>query len=217
LKRIEICSVLFITVVLIEGAMAPSLSQNSPSYVVELSIPNRTIDSLSESRVNLTFTISGFVDFLNGSVRVHSDTTNILVNTFYLRGYYVGTNGVTYQWLDEYPRSGSDEKAATTHYSFRGINCEWIDYDVCERYSTYTSAVKIVGNLMLDSFATNPGSHQVEVDFVVHIVTGDYRFSNSISYEVVGFWQTYYWIPVTMLVAILILTVAFVRFRRSHQ
>ena len=196
--------------------MPSSFSQNSLSYTVDLSIRNRRIINLWEREVNLTFTISGFVDFLNGTVQVHSDAANLLVNTFYLQGYYVGTNGVTYQWLDEYPRSSSEEKTATAQYSFRGINCEWIDYDVCMRYSTYSSAIKIKGNLILDSSELNPGSHHVEVAFVAHTVNTDYRFSNSTSYEVLDFWQIYYWVPGIILAAILIFAVAFLRLRRRR-
>jgi hypothetical protein len=207
------CGIL-LAVILIEGAIPLSLSQKSLSYVVELSMSNRRMINLWGERVNLTFTISGFVDFLNGSVQVHSDTANLLVNTFHLQGHYVGTNDVTYQWLDEYPRSGSETKEATARYSFRGINCEWIDYDVCSRYSMYTSAIRFVGSLVLDSSAINPGSHQVEVVFLVHTTAKDYRFSNSISYEVIDFWQIYYWVPLAMSVAIVIFAVGFLRLRR---
>ncbi len=203
------CCILLLVLVLIEGVMAPSFSQTNLSYTVNVSIPNRRIINLWERRVNLTFTISGLVDFLNATVQVHSDTANLLANTFYLHGYYVGTNGVTYQWLDEYPRSGSEQKTEMAQYSFRGINCEWIDYDVCSRYSMYMSTIKIDGNLILDTSAMNPGSYRVEVAFVVHTIVTDYRFSDSITYEVLDFWQTYFWVPSAILAAIVIFAVVF--------
>jgi len=78
----------------------------------------------------------------------------------------------------------------------------------------YTSAIRFVGSLVLDSSATNPGSHQVEVGFLVHTAAKDYRFSNSISYEVIDFWHIYYWVPLAMLAAIIIFAVGFVRLRR---
>jgi hypothetical protein len=209
------CGILFfLAVILIDGAMPLSFSQNPLSYVVELSMSNRRTINVWRERVNLTFTISGLVDFLNGSVQVHSDTANLLVNTFRLEGYYVGADGVTYQWLNEYPRSVAETKEATARYSFRGINCEWIDYDVCSKYSMYRSAIRLAGSLILDSSATNSGSHQVEVVFLVHTATKDYRFSNSISYEIVDFWRIYYWVPLAMLAAIIIFSVGFLRLRR---
>ena len=168
-----------------------------------------------ESRANVTFTISGLGDFRNGTVQVHSDAADLLVNTFYLQGFYVGTNDVVYQWLDEYPRADSEEKAATAQYTFRGINCEWLnDFDICSHYSTYTSAIKIVGNLILDLSAVSPGSYRLEVAFSAYTAGADHKFDNSVGYEVLDSWQTYLWLPFTILAAILLIAVAVLMFRR---
>jgi hypothetical protein len=201
-------AILLLLVISVQSGMPLSLSQPSLSYNVHTSISNRRITKLWDNRVNLTFTISGLGDFLNGTVQVHSDPADLLVSTFYLQGFYVGTNGVVYQWLDEYPQASSEEKVATAHYSFRGINCEWIDYDVCIRYSMYSSTIKIIGSLIVDLSEMNPGIYRLEVAFFAHTVVTDYKFDNSVSYEVLDFWQTYFWAPPALLAALLLIAVA---------
>ena len=201
-------AILLLLGISIESGMPLSLSQPTLSYTVHASISNRRITKLWDNRVNLTFTILGLGDFLNGTVQVHSDAADLLVSTFYLQGFYIGTNGVVYQWLDEYPRASSEEKMTTAHYSFRGINCEWIDYDVCARYSMYSSTIKIVGSLIVDLSAKNPGAYRLEVAFFAHTVVTDYKFDNSVSYEVRDFWQTYFWVLPTILAALLLIAVA---------
>ena len=214
-------AILLLLAISIESGIPLSFSQRSPSYTVDVSISNQRITKLGDGRVNVTFTISGLGDFWNGTVQVHSDAAGLLVSTFYLQGFYVGTNDVVYQWLDEYPRENSEEKAATAQYTFRGINCEWLnDYDACAHYSTYTSAIKIMGSLILDLSAIDPGSYHVEVAFIArarHTAGTDYKFDNSVSYEVLDSWQTYLWVPFTILAAILLIAVAVLMFRRLRN
>jgi hypothetical protein len=212
--RMQGLAILLLLVISIESGIPLSFSQRSLSYTVDVSISNRRITKLWDSRVNLTFTISGLGDFRNGTVQVHSDAADLLVSTFYLQGFYVGTNDVVYQWLNEYPRVNSEEKAATAQYTFRGINCEWVDYDVCAHYSTYTSTIKIMGGLILDSSAINPGSYHLEVAFIAHTAGTDHKFDNSVSYEVLDSWQIYLWAPFAILAAILLIAVAVLMFRR---
>lgn len=209
--------ILFLLLASIETDMPLSLSQPSLSYAVDVSISNPRIAKLWDSRVNLTYTISGLGDFLNATVQVHTDATNLFLSTFYLRGFYVGTNGLAYQWLDEYPRANSEEMAATAQYSFRGINCEWVDYDACAEYSMYSSAIKIIGSLILDSSAIDPGSYHVRVAFIAHTVVTDYKFNNSLSYQLLDCWQEYFWVPWVMLVAAFFFAVAVLRLRRSRK
>jgi hypothetical protein len=209
---------LLLLVISIGSGIPLSFSQRSPSYTVDVSISQRRITKPWDSRANLTFTISGMGDFRNGTVQVHSYAADLLVSTFYLQGFYVGTNGVVYQWLDEYPRVDSEERATKAQYTFRGINCEWLnDYDICAHYSTYTSAIKIIGSLTLDLSAVNPGSHHVEVAFVAYTTGTDHKFDNSVVYEVLDYWQTYPWVPFAILAAILLIAVAVLMFRRSAR
>ena len=210
-------AILLLLVISIESGIPLSFSQPSLSYTVDVSISNRRITKLWDNRVNLTFTISGLGDFQNGTVQVHSDAADLLVNTFYLKGFYVGTNDVVYQWLDEYPRANSEEKAATAQYTFRGINCEWVDYDVCSHYSTYTSTIKIMGSLILDLSAINPGSYRLEVAFIANLAGTDHKFDNSVSYDVLDSWQIHLWVPVAILAAILLIAVAVLMFRRLRR
>jgi hypothetical protein len=210
-------AILFLLVISIESGIPLSFSQGSLSYTVDVSISNRRITKLWDSRVNLTFAVSGLGDFQNGTVQVHSDAADLLVSTFYLQGFYVGTNDVVYQWLDDYPRVNSEEKAATAQYTFRGINCEWVDYDVCSHYSTYTSTIKIMGSLILDLSAINPGSYNLEVAFIAHLAGTGYRFDNSVSYEVIDSSQVYLWVSFAILAAILLIAVAVLMFRRSGK
>jgi hypothetical protein len=215
---IEGLAFLLLLVISIESGIPLSFSQRSPSYTVDVSISHRRITKPWDSRANLTFTISGMGDFRNGTVQVHSDAADLLVSTFYLQGFYVGTNDVVYQWLDEYPRVDSEERAATVQYTFRDINCEWLnDYDICSHYSTYTSAIKIVGGLILDLSATDPGSYRLEVGFIAYTAGTDHKFDNSISYEVLDSWQTYSWLRFTILAAILLIAVAVLVSRRLRR
>jgi hypothetical protein len=210
-------AIFLLLVVSIETGMPLSLSQRSLSYTVDVSISKPRITKFRDNRVNLTFTISGFGDFLNATVQLHSDAANLFLNTFYLQGFYVGTNGLVYQWLDEYPRANSEEMAATAEYSFRGINCEWVDYDVCAEYSMYSSVVKITGSMILDSSAIDPGSYYVTIAFIAHTVVTDYMFNSSLSYQVLDFWQEYFWVPWVILVAAFFFAVAVLRLRRSRK
>jgi len=208
-------AILLLLVISIESGIPLSFSQRSPSYTVDVSISNQRITKLWDNRANVTFTISGLGDFSNGTVQVHSDAADLLVNTFYLQGFYVGTNDIVYQWLDESPRVNSEEKAATAQYTFRGINCEWLnDYDICSHYSTYTSAIKIFGSLILDLSAVNPGSYRLEVAFIAYTAGTDHKFDNSVSYEVLDSWPTYLWLSFAILAAILLIAVAVLMFRR---
>ena len=211
-------TILLLLVISIESGIPLSFSQRSLSYTVDVSISNRRVTKPWDTRVNVTFTISGLGDFRNGTVQVHSDAADLLVNTFYLQGFYVGSNDVVYQWLDEPPRLNSEEKAATAQYTFRGINCEWLnDYYICSHYSTYTSTIKIMGSLILDLSAINPGSYHLEVAFIAHTAGTDHKFDNSVSYEVLDSWQTYLWVPFAILAAILLIAVAVLMFRKNDQ
>jgi len=213
--RMQGLAILLLLVISIESGIPLSFSQRSPSYTVDVSISNRRITKLWDSRVNLTFTISGLGDFRNGTVQVNSDAADLLLSTFYLKGFYVGTNDIVYQWLDEHPRANPEEKAATAQYTFRGINCEWLnDYDICSHYSTYTSTIKIMGSLIVDLSAINPGSYHLEVAFIAQTRGADHKFDNSVSYEVIDYWQTYLWVPFAILAAILLIAVAVLMFRR---
>jgi hypothetical protein len=217
-KRMQGLAILLLLVASIGSGIPLSFSQRPLSYTVDVSISNQRITKPWDSRANVTFTISGLGDFRNGTVKVHSDAPELLVNTFYLQGFYVGTNEVVYQWLDEYPRVDSEEKAATAQYTFRGINCEWLnDYDICSHYSTYTSKIRIIGSMILDLSAINPGSYHVEVAFIVYAAGTDHKFDNSVSYEVLDSWQTYLWVPFAILGAILIIGVAVLMSRRLRR
>jgi hypothetical protein len=210
--------ILLLVVISVGSGFPLSFSQRSLSYTVDVSISNQRITKLWDSRVNVTFTISGLGDFRNGTVKVHSDAPDLLVSTFYLKGFYVGTNDVVYQWLDEYPPVDSEEKAATAQYTFRGINCEWLnDYDICSHYSTYTSAIKIIGSLTLDLSTIDPGKYRVEVAFIAYTAGTDHKFDDSASYEVLNSWQTYPWAPFAILGAILIIGVAVLMSRRLRR
>ena len=211
-------AILLLLVISIENGAPLSLSQRSPSYTVDVSISSQRITKLGDSSVNVTFTISGLGDFRNGTMQVHSDASDLLVNTFYLQGFYVGTNDVVYQWLDEYPRVNSEERAATVQYTFRGINCEWLnDYDICVHYSTYTSPIRIMGSLILDLSTIDPGSYRLEVAFIAYTAGIDHKFDNSVSYEVIDSWQNYLWVPFAILAAILLIAVAVLIFRRLRR
>jgi hypothetical protein len=217
-RRVRGLAILLLLVASIESRIPLSFSQRPLSYTVDVSISNQRITKPWDSRANVTFTISGLGDFRNGTVQVHSDAADLLLSTFYLKGFYVGTNEVVYQWLDEYPRTDSEEKAAAAQYTFRGINCEWLnDYDICSHYSTYTSAIKIVGNLILDLSAVNPGSYRLEVAFIAYTAGTDRKFDNSVSYEVLDSWPTYLWLPFTILAAILLIAVAVLMSRRLRR
>ena len=216
--RVHGIAILLLLVISIESGIPLSFSQRSLSYTVDVSISNQRMTKPWDSRANVTFTISGLGDFSNGTVQVHSDAPGLLVSTFYLEGFYVGTNDVVYQWLDEPPRANSEEKAATAQYTFRGINCEWLnDYDICSHYSTYTSAIKIMGSLILDLSAINPGSYHLEVAFIAYTAGTDHKFDNSVSYEVLDSWQIYLWVPFAILAAILLIAVAVLMFRRLRK
>jgi hypothetical protein len=215
--RMHGLAILLLLAVSIEASMPSTLSQPSLSYTVDVSISNPRITKLWDSRANLTFTISGLGDFLNATVQVHSDAANLFLNTFYLHGFYLGTDGLVYQWLDEYPRANSEGMAATAQYSFRGINCEWVDYDVCAKYSMYSSAIKITGSLILDSSVIDPGPYYARVTFVAHTIVTDYNFNNSLSYQVLDCWQAYFWLPWAILVAALFIAIAVLKLRRSRK
>jgi hypothetical protein len=217
-KGMQGLAILLLLVISIESGIPLSFSQRSLSYTVDVSISNQRITKPWDSRANVTFTISGLGDFRNGTVQVHSGAPDLLVSTFYLKGFYVDKNGVVYQWLDEYPRANSEEKAATAQYSFRGINCEWLnDYDICAHYSTYTSTIKIIGSLILDLSVVDPGSYRLEVAFIAYTAGTDHEFGSSVSYEVLDSWQTYLWVPFALLVAILLIAVAVLTSRRLRR
>jgi hypothetical protein len=215
-RRAQGLAILLLLVASIESGIPLSFSQRPLSYTVDVSISNQRITKPWDSRANVTFTISGLGDFRNGTVQVHSDAAGLLVSTFYLKGFYVGTNEVIYQWLDEYPRADSEDKAATAQYTFRGINCEY-DYDICSHYSTYTSAIKIFGNLILDLSAANPGIYRLQVAFIAYTAGTDHKFDNSVSYEVLDSWPTYLWLPFAILAAILLIAVAVLMSRRLRS
>lgn len=217
-KRTQRLTILLLLVASIGSGIPLSFSERPLSYTVDVSISNQTITRPWDSRANVTFTISGLGDFWNGTVQVRSDAADLLVNTFYLQGFYVGTNDVTYQWLDEYPQAGSEERAAKAQYTFRGINCEWLnDYDICAHYSAYKSAIRMIGYVLLDLSTVNPGSYHLEVAFIAYTAGTYHKFGNSVSYEVLDSWPTYLWMPSAILAAILIIAVAVLVSRRLRR
>ena len=169
--------------------MESSFSQQALSYSIHASMSSREVVPVLERRVNVTFTVSGVGDFLNASVEVDSDSANLLVNTFKLQALYAGTDGRMYEWLDKYALVNHDERTESVRFSFRGINCEWIDYDVCSRYSQYSSTISMLGSILLDSSSTDLGAHRIKVIFIARTAVGNVEFSDSLSYDVLELWQ----------------------------
>jgi hypothetical protein len=87
-------------------------------------------------------------------------------------------DGRPYQWLDEYSIM-SHELVESVEYTFRGINCEWVDYTVCSRYSQYTSKIILMGTVLLDASAMKNGAYTIDVMFTARVAGHDFKFQGS--------------------------------------
>ena len=193
------CALLFMVVLLTFSNMQSCFAL-FPSYTVDVIVSN----PIWNSKIKVTFIIAGLGDFLEGTVKVETHAENLLADTFTLEGFYNGTDGRSYQWLDEYSVI-SHGLVRSVEYRFRGINCEWIDYTVCSRYSQYTSKIMLMGSVLLDTSAMQQGAYRINVMFSVRVVGHDFDFHGASDYEVSVPWQP--WVSVTGLCLIIIVGV----------
>lgn len=152
-----------------------------PQYTVTVAMPDRRLTA--GNRINVTFSISGSGNFLNGSVGVHSDAVNLIVETCKLDGYMFGA-GVYVKWLQLSNPAGVDKGKANVHFfGFPGV----IDY-------VQGAQVTFAGSVRIDTTAMTPGSYRIKVVFLAQTEERSYCFEDSVQYEILSFWDANPWV-----------------------
>jgi len=174
---------------------APPSVSGQPSYSVGISMPNRRLNPLFDRTINMTFTISGVGSFVDASVKVSSDSPNLVKNSLTVRGYYWATDGKLHPFFDSAEVNYTYTTTVGTSFS-RATNGE-IGFSglvpgVTPGYLD-SSRIQLLGGIIVDSSGMSSGSYTIKVTFTVHKESGNYKFDDSVNYEILDFWQANPW------------------------
>ena len=158
-------------------------------------MPNRRLNPLFDRTINITFTISGVGSFVDASVKVSSDSSNLVKNSLRVRGYYWATDGKLHPFFDSAEVNYNYTTNVGTSFS-RATDGE-IGFSGLVPGATPgyldSSRIQLLGSIVIDSSGMSSGSYTIKVTFTVHTESGNYKFDDSVNYEILDFWQANPW------------------------